>query len=305
MRLYFIIGLALFFFTACTRLDQPTDIKAVAVNDSTVKIEWKDWSKGEDGYLIYEAKEGRKPEAASRKPADCESGEINGREPGTSYEYYVVAIHGDKQSLPSQKVVVVMPNYRPQAPLNLVAQPVSATEVALSWSDNNSRDLGFEIQRREDRSTNWSTIKVVGAKINQFSDRNLDPGKTYYYRVRAAGGGYFSDFCNETMTVTFEKGGVKVLYPNGGEVLSGPELKIRFTADPTFGGLRVYFYTADNYWFKAREWAKNDGLVIFNDFASLIPSKTYKVRISSSDPTIYDDSDGFFEIVKPEGGSGK
>ncbi len=296
MRSLFLASFCLLFLTACTKLYQPTDLKAVALNDSTVRLEWEDWSKGEDGYLIYETSPGQRPYATSRKPADTESGLLESRQPGVRYEYYVVAINGTKESPASQTVVVETPNFHPQPPAFLAAKTTSASEVELTWSDNNSHDMGFEIRRREGETNDWTTVAKVGSKVNTFIDRNLDPGKSYYYQVRAAGNGYFSDYCAETMAVTRPKTGIKVLYPNGGEVISGPELTIRYSAGSTYGGFKVYFYNEENYWLKIRDWATNDGVVLFNDFASLIPSKTYKVRIASSDPNIYDDSDGVFEV---------
>ena len=47
--------IALFALSSCTRLDAPTDLKVAAFTDSSVTIEWKDWSKGEESFLIYES----------------------------------------------------------------------------------------------------------------------------------------------------------------------------------------------------------------------------------------------------------
>jgi hypothetical protein len=124
----------------------------------------------------------------------------------------------------------------------------------------------------------------------------LKPASQYYYRVRAVGKAGPSEYSTETMTETPSRKQVKILYPNGGEVIDGNELVVRFTADPTIGGFKVYFFTAENFWFQAKRWTENNGYYVFSDFASLVNSKTYKIRLASSDPSLYDESDGFFEV---------
>jgi len=85
----------------------------------------------------------------------------------------------------------------PLAPSNLVATPISASQINLSWSDNSSNETGFEIERCEGSGcTTFNPIGQVGAGATGFSNTGLSGGTTYTYRVRAFNAGGSSDYSN-------------------------------------------------------------------------------------------------------------
>ena len=70
-------------------------------------------------------------------------------------------------------------------------------EVNLVWRENDQNEDGFVIERREDRDSTFKQIATVGRNITVFSDQNLMPGTTYYYRVRTFRNGEYSLYSNE------------------------------------------------------------------------------------------------------------
>ena len=77
----------------------------------------------------------------------------------------------------------------PAAPANLAATAVSSTKIQLSWRDNASNEIGFQISRSLD-GTNFTIIDSVAANSTSFAgfdDTNLIPATTYYYRVLTLG----------------------------------------------------------------------------------------------------------------------
>jgi hypothetical protein len=86
----------------------------------------------------------------------------------------------------------------PAAPGNLVAALWKGTNVYLSWSDNSDNETGFEIQRSVN-ATNWTSRSVAQANETNFVDAAVQPGATYYYRVRAKNLPGDSDFSNEAI----------------------------------------------------------------------------------------------------------
>lgn len=75
----------------------------------------------------------------------------------------------------------------PNAPSNLSANAVSFKQINLSWTDNSTNENGFEIWRSTSPASNFAVVGSAGANAVTFSDSTLNPGTTYYYRVRAIG----------------------------------------------------------------------------------------------------------------------
>ena len=72
----------------------------------------------------------------------------------------------------------------PNAPTNLSAETVSPSQINLAWTDHATNEDGFQVERSPD-NVNFTRIATVGANINAYSNINLQPATTYYYRVRA------------------------------------------------------------------------------------------------------------------------
>lgn len=88
------------------------------------------------------------------------------------------------------------------APTYLRAQVYSTISLGLQWNDNSSIEANFELQRSENAST-FTTIATLPANTVEYTENNLVPGKTYYYRVRATNGSYVSNFSNMIQTSTY------------------------------------------------------------------------------------------------------
>jgi hypothetical protein len=74
----------------------------------------------------------------------------------------------------------------PNAPSNLTANPVSPTQINLSWTDNSNNETGFSIERCEGQNcTNFGEIATVGANVTSYSNTGLTGNTRYRYRVRA------------------------------------------------------------------------------------------------------------------------
>jgi len=82
------------------------------------------------------------------------------------------------------------PDPPPQSPSNLVAIVISPNEIYITWSDNSDDELGFKIERHEESDLYiWNQIAKPPPNNIGYSDTNygfgLQPGTTYYYRIRA------------------------------------------------------------------------------------------------------------------------
>jgi len=91
-------------------------------------------------------------------------------------------------------------------PGNFRVTATTDTSVTLAWVDNSTGEIGFNINRSES-PTFSSGITWLWSNKNTttFTDTNLQPNKTYYYRIRVSyGGGTNSAWSN---TVSADTGG--------------------------------------------------------------------------------------------------
>ncbi|HET6381898.1 MAG TPA: SdrD B-like domain-containing protein, partial [Armatimonadota bacterium] len=112
---------------------------------------------------------------------------------GTTYYYVITALGPGGESANSAEVSAV-PNVPPTAPTNLVATPVSGSEIDLTWSDTGAAD-SFQIERMSSGS-GFTQIGSVGGSVTSFADTTVQPNVTYTYRVRATQSGVSSDYSN-------------------------------------------------------------------------------------------------------------
>jgi transcriptional regulator CtsR len=89
----------------------------------------------------------------------------------------------------------------PNAPSNLIATPISSSQINLTWQDNSSDETGFKIERKTG-SGSYSQIATVGAGVTSYSNTFLSANTTYYYRVRAYKGTLNSNYCEEASATT-------------------------------------------------------------------------------------------------------
>ena len=78
----------------------------------------------------------------------------------------------------------------PGAPGRLVAEAVDSSRIDLSWSaprdDGGDMIAGYQIQFSADQGLSWSVLVVnTGSNETTYSDVDLAPGTTRYYRVLA------------------------------------------------------------------------------------------------------------------------
>lgn len=107
------------------------------------------------------------------------------------------------------------------APTVLAITYVGASKISLSWQDNAVGETGYSIERSETTDDNFSQIVQLPGNAMAFSDNNVSPDNTYFYRVRAKQGTEFSAYSNVAVAVTSLSatesrlhGGTASLYPN-------------------------------------------------------------------------------------------
>jgi uncharacterized delta-60 repeat protein len=76
--------------------------------------------------------------------------------------------------------------FQAQAPDGLQATTASSTSVQLNWNDNSALETGYKVQWSTDASFSDNVIENVSpANATSYTVQNLDPTKTYFFRVCA------------------------------------------------------------------------------------------------------------------------
>jgi hypothetical protein len=89
----------------------------------------------------------------------------------------------------------------PAAPTSLLAMPMSATRVDLSWYHSGTQ-TGFKVERKTGSAGTWAQIALAPASSLAYSDTAAAADTTYYYRVRTLNGSAESAWSGEAIATT-------------------------------------------------------------------------------------------------------
>jgi len=86
-------------------------------------------------------------------------------------------------------------------PSALTATAVSSSQIDLSWTDNSTNEIRFEIERSID-GVNFSLATTTAANVTRFSDLGRSAATTYTYRIRATADSTVSSYSTTTSATT-------------------------------------------------------------------------------------------------------
>ncbi|MEM7278659.1 MAG: S8 family serine peptidase [Pseudomonadota bacterium] len=171
----------------------PTTLVATTVDDQRIDINWADQADNEDGFRIERALgQGAAFAEIDLAGANQQNYADAGLNDNTEYCYRIRAFNAAGDSANSNVSCATTDETIPPtdpyaAPTNLSAGALGDTQMVLSWTDNATNELGFEVQRSTN-GINGDYISLGG--VNQpnatgFTDNGLTSGQEYCYRVRA------------------------------------------------------------------------------------------------------------------------
>ncbi|HOQ07809.1 MAG TPA: fibronectin type III domain-containing protein [Clostridiales bacterium] len=114
--------------------------------------------------------------------------------PGAFYTYRIMAKNSVNRSLYSSELTVH--NYYLEPPTQLSISIMKNSEIVLQWRDNSTDEAGFEIWRNTYGSGQYVLYATVDKNVTTFTDKNVEKGVQYSYKVRAftQGGHTYSEF---------------------------------------------------------------------------------------------------------------
>jgi autotransporter-associated beta strand protein len=191
----------------------PSSLAAEILDGSLVELTWTDNSAIETGCSIEQLmSDGVTWQEIQTADADVESLPLIGVfEPLTEYTFRVTAFQelGDSYpyyvySQPSNEATVNGLAW-PMAPTGLTATAASTTQIDLSWTDDDTSQTGYRIERGGDGTT-WAFLATINdPDIKQYSNAGLAEGALWHYRVQATnsvGGSGYSTAVGATLLAT-------------------------------------------------------------------------------------------------------
>ena len=231
----------------------PTGLMAVADGDTTVNLSWTAPARGATaiaGYTVQSSSDGKLPwTVVSPVHAGTDTTYTQTVDAGTTRHYRVAASNSAGMGPFSASVsVTTPPTGVPDAPTQLMANPVGTQTIELDWTPNpNSSypDTGYKIERSTDNGTTWVVANAnTGNDDAHYSDTHRSlAGKTVMYQVAAInilGTGPVSDTTSTTPPVS----GSQPNAPTGlTAVAAGPTTIILTWTAPARGSSVITGYT--------------------------------------------------------------
>ena len=192
--------------TTVARPEPPGAFAASTTSPTEVRLSWSDNSTNEDGFRIFRSMNDVDYMEVASTPANSLSFTNTGLNPATRYYYGIAAFNsaGESELILTSVDTPPMPTPAlPASPSDLRATAFGRGRVELTWSDNSNNEGSFEIERALD-AQNFAPIATVPANTALFADKNIEAGRTYYYRMRARNSDGVSAYSN-TASATVRK----------------------------------------------------------------------------------------------------
>ncbi len=217
--------------TVSTPPNAPTSLTATAPLFNQVNLSWTDNATDEWGYRVERSLDGVTwTQLGGDLPPNTTNYTDNTVAPVTTYYYRVYAYIASLKSY-SNVANVTTPSVVLNAPTGLVATAVSATRINLTWTDNESNEAGYKVERSTDGINFTEIASSLPANTTSFSDNGLSPDTEYWYRVRCFLGTFNSPYSNIDNDRTF----VVLVAPTGltASAVSATQINLTWTDNAT------------------------------------------------------------------------
>ncbi len=176
----------------------PQHLSAAPIGETEIELSWSAATDAESGVSRYNLYRDDEFLAATVDTAYSDESCT----PGVTYSYAVAAVNGaGVESEQSTSVHVTTPSDTepPTVPASFSANPVSSTEIQLSWqaATDNSGSADYVIRR--------DGVDIAETSDMNYTDAGLSPSTTYAYEIAAKdAAGNMSAFCEPVQATTLD-----------------------------------------------------------------------------------------------------
>jgi titin len=230
------------------------DLAASEVTDRTVTLTWKDSAIGESRFSVERSE-------LSETSGYNEVGTVGASgvtfldqsvQPSKTYFYRITALYpdGSKISSAAVRVTTMIAAVIPYPPTMAMAAATSMSDIDITWTDNSSNELGFEIERGSDMAGPFTHLTTTAANVVKFTDTGLTKSTKYWYHVRSentAGGSTFTLPVSATTFITNDMAAPSVPSNVVATPVSTSSIQVTWTASTdTESGIASYSITRNN-----------------------------------------------------------
>ena len=286
----------------------PGSVNGSALTKTAIQVTWSDNSNNEAGFRVERAASGSSTWTQIGGTATNQTSYTdNGLTCGTSYRYRVKSYNGNGTSAASAEKTLTTQSCL-VAPGSLTATPLSSTSIRLNWTDTNSTETGYRVERAPQGGSTWSVLSTTAANAITYTDSTAACGTAYQYRVIAVEGSNNESTPSNTATAT---SGLCAPGSLSGTALSQQRVRITWSDTNSLeGGYRVERSPNGSSWTTLANLAANT--VQYED-SGLTCGTTYYYRVSAfasgliSSPTaqVTRATNPCGVPPAPQGGSGK
>lgn len=171
--------------TVATAPPVATNLTATALTARSVRVAWTDNSVAETGFEVERGagSPGTGFSSVATQPANSTSYVDSAVLPDRTYSYRVrVAGAGGKSSYTAEASVTTPL----AAPTSVTVEGTTDRSVTLTWDDDSTSELGYEIVRGNGcPAASYGPLTITGPNVTSFVDDTVLPEHAYSYRIRA------------------------------------------------------------------------------------------------------------------------
>ncbi len=173
-----------------SKYEQPTAKASTKTGSRQINLQWSK-VEGADGYLLYMYNKETKKYDLLETLTGTDSTSfsfVNGLKNGETYSFRVrsYAVDKDGETQVKGKISAAFKTTTPPAKAQKPkAVSTTANQAKLTWTEMSTAD-GYSIYRCTSRNGKYTRVKTITDKDTiTFTDKNLNSGITYYYKMRA------------------------------------------------------------------------------------------------------------------------
>jgi len=186
----------------------PAGLSGSPVGIDAVQLQWTDQAGNETKYRVAKLNDGDDPNIPQNWDnfggdllPNTTSLLVDGLAPGSTYHFKVRCGNDCGESNYSNEIIVTTNCPYLPAPSGLIGSSACIGQVRLDWIDNSSTEFEFRVARLDPGAdpndpAAWHHIGSSPSNVTTFTDRSVQNGQFYLYKVRANDLCSFSDYSN-------------------------------------------------------------------------------------------------------------